>query len=49
MRSSPLLRWLAEHPDEAAAMGEKGRSFARTRLRATQAARLEELLLDVTR
>ena len=43
------VRWLSEHPDEAAAMGEKGRGFARTRLRAIQAARLEELLLDVTR
>jgi glycosyltransferase involved in cell wall biosynthesis len=43
------VTWLSEHPKEAAAMGEKGRSFARTRLRATQAARLEELLLDVTR
>jgi hypothetical protein len=29
-------------------MGENGRAFARTRLRATQAARLEALLLDVT-
>jgi glycosyltransferase involved in cell wall biosynthesis len=43
------VSWLAEHPDEAAAMGERGRAFARTRLRSTQAARLEELLLDVTR
>ena len=43
------VSWLSEHPDEAATMGEKGRAFARTRLRVTQAARLEELLLDLTR
>ncbi|MGH3072958.1 MAG: glycosyltransferase family 4 protein [Gaiellaceae bacterium] len=42
------VRWLKEHPDEAAAMGERGRAFARTRLRSTQARRLEELLLDLT-
>ena len=29
-------------------MGERGRAFARTRLRSGQAQRLEELLLDVT-
>jgi glycosyltransferase involved in cell wall biosynthesis len=40
-------RWLAEHPKEAAAMGERGRAFARTRLRRTQAERLEQLLIEV--
>jgi hypothetical protein len=40
--------WLAEHPDEAAAMGRRGREFARAYLRAEQARRLEKLLLDVT-
>ena len=41
------VRWLREHPDEAAAMGRRGREYARSRLRSVQAARLEELLLDV--
>lgn len=41
------VRWLREHPEEAAAMGERGRAFARTRLRSVQAAHLEDLLLDV--
>ena len=41
--------WLAEHPDEAAAMGARGREFARKRLRSVQAARLEQVLLDVRR
>ena len=40
-------RWLIEHPDEAAAMGARGRAFARGRLRSVQAERLEALLLDV--
>jgi colanic acid biosynthesis glycosyl transferase WcaI len=39
--------WLADHPQEGAAMGKRGRSFARTRLRATQAERLERVLLGV--
>ncbi len=42
------VRWLRSHPQEARAMGERGRAFARTMLRSSQAARLEELLLDVT-
>jgi glycosyltransferase involved in cell wall biosynthesis len=42
------IRWLNEHPQEAAAMGRRGRAFARTCLRSAQAARLEQLLLDVT-
>lgn len=40
------LRWLREHPDEGHAMGERGRSFARGRLRSVQAARLEQVLLE---
>lgn len=40
------LRWLAEHPREAAAMGERGRAFARKRLRSSQAERLEQVLFD---
>ena len=43
------IRWLAEHPAEAAAMGQRGREFAAARLRSVQAERLEQLLLDVTR
>ena len=39
--------WLRAHPREARAMGERGRAFAGTRLRAAQAARLEALLLDL--
>jgi glycosyltransferase involved in cell wall biosynthesis len=42
------VRWLSEHPAEAAKMGENGREFARRRLRSSQAQRLEEILLDVT-
>lgn len=38
------VRWLAEHPVEAAAMAERGREFARTRLRSVQAQRLEQVL-----
>jgi hypothetical protein len=40
------VRWLAEHPDEAARMGQRGRAFASRRLRSTQAERLEQLLFD---
>jgi glycosyltransferase involved in cell wall biosynthesis len=42
------IRWLRDHPAEAEEMGRRGRAFARTRLRSTQAQRLEELLFDVT-
>ncbi|MGZ4413778.1 MAG: glycosyltransferase [Gaiellaceae bacterium] len=42
------LRWLADHPGEAAEMGDRGREFARKRLRSTQAERLERVLLDIT-
>jgi glycosyltransferase involved in cell wall biosynthesis len=41
------VRWLRDHPDEAAAMGRSGREFARTRLRSVHAAELEQLLFDV--
>ena len=41
------IRWLAIHPAEALAMGERGRVFAAGRLRSVQAARLEEVMLDV--
>lgn len=41
------VHWLVAHPEEAAAMGERGRVFARSRLRSVQAERLETLLLDV--
>jgi glycosyltransferase involved in cell wall biosynthesis len=40
------IRWLSEHPVEAAEMGSRGREFARRRLRESQAERLEEVLLD---
>ena len=40
-------RWLVEHPQEAAAMGARGRAFARSRLRSVQAERLEVLLLEL--
>jgi glycosyltransferase involved in cell wall biosynthesis len=40
------VRWLAEHPADAAEMGRKGKAFARKRLRQVQARRLEEVLLD---
>jgi glycosyltransferase involved in cell wall biosynthesis len=41
------IRWIAEHPDEAAEMGRRGRQFAARRLRSVQAERLEHVLLDV--
>jgi glycosyltransferase involved in cell wall biosynthesis len=41
------ITWLRAHPDDAREMGERGRVFARKRLRSSQAERLEELLLDV--
>ncbi len=41
------VRWLAEHPRDAKAMGKRGREFAQGRLRSEQAARLEHVLLDV--
>lgn len=37
-------RWLSEHPDEAAEMARRGRSFAATWLRSQQARRLEAIL-----
>jgi hypothetical protein len=40
------VRWLRGHPAEAAAMGERGRAFARTRLRSVQAERMEAILVD---
>src|SRR5205807_2189475 len=43
------VRWLADHPDEAGEMGERGRVFAAKRMRLTQAERLEQLLNDVVR
>jgi glycosyltransferase involved in cell wall biosynthesis len=43
------VRWLDANPDAAAAMGSRGRAFARRRLRSVEAERLEQLLLDVTR
>jgi|GEM_PF-158530 len=42
------VRWLRAHPDEAAEMGRRGREFARTRLRSTHAAELEQVLFEVT-
>lgn len=41
------IRWLAGHPEEAAAMGRRGREFAARRLRSTQAERLEQVLFAV--
>jgi glycosyltransferase involved in cell wall biosynthesis len=40
-------RWLVAHPKEAGEMGARGRAYARSRLRSVQAARLEELLVDL--
>ena len=42
-------RWLSTHPQEAGQMGARGREFARRRLRVTQAERLEQVLLEVTK
>ena len=42
------VRWLHAHPEEAVAMGQRGRAFARRRLRSVQAERLEQALLDIT-
>jgi glycosyltransferase involved in cell wall biosynthesis len=42
------VRWLHGHPEEAAAMGQRGRAFAARRLRSFQAERLEQALLDIT-
>jgi len=41
------VRWLEENPGEAAMMGERGRDFARRRMRIIQAERLEQVLLEV--
>ena len=41
------VRWLAEHPEEAAEMGRRGRQFAARRLRSVQAERLEQVLLGI--
>ena len=41
------VRWLRDNPHAAGEMGEKGRAFARGRLRRAQAERLECLLEDV--
>jgi glycosyltransferase involved in cell wall biosynthesis len=43
------VRRLRDDPEAAKAMGERGRAFARTRLRSAQAERLESVLLDVAR
>jgi glycosyltransferase involved in cell wall biosynthesis len=40
------VRWVRAHPTEAAAMGQRGREFARTRLRSVQAERLEQVLVE---
>lgn len=41
------VHWLAQHPQEAQEMGERGRAFARNWLRVAQAERLEQVLLHV--
>jgi glycosyltransferase involved in cell wall biosynthesis len=43
------VEWLAGHPEDAADMGRRGRAYARDRLRSLQAARLEDVLLAVTK
>jgi glycosyltransferase involved in cell wall biosynthesis len=43
------VRRLRDDPAAAKEMGERGRAFARTRLRSTQAARLESVLLEIAR
>ena len=40
--------WLRSHPEEAGEMGRRGRAFARTRMRSRQAARFEQVLLDLS-
>ena len=41
------IDWLRKHPEEGRRMGERGRQFARLRLRSVQAERLEQVLFDV--
>jgi glycosyltransferase involved in cell wall biosynthesis len=41
------IDWLKDHPEEGRLMGERGRQFARLRLRSVQAERLERVLFDV--
>jgi glycosyltransferase involved in cell wall biosynthesis len=41
------VSWLAANREEGERMGQRGRVFARSRLRSAQAARLEQVLLDV--
>ena len=43
------IGWLKDHPEEGRRMGERGRRFARLRLRSVQAERLEQVLFDVVR
>jgi glycosyltransferase involved in cell wall biosynthesis len=40
------VRWLADHPQDAAEMALRGRAFALRRLRSRQAERLEQVLFD---
>jgi hypothetical protein len=42
------IRWLAANPEDARAMGLRGREFARRYRRADQAAQLEAVLLEAT-
>jgi glycosyltransferase involved in cell wall biosynthesis len=42
------VHWLANNREEAREMGERGREFARKRMRSIQSERLEQVLLDVT-
>jgi glycosyltransferase involved in cell wall biosynthesis len=42
------VHWLSAHPAEASAMGQRGRDYARERLRSRLAEILEQALLDVT-
>jgi glycosyltransferase involved in cell wall biosynthesis len=41
------IGWLASHPAEAHSIGERGRAFAASRMRVTQAERLEQVLYGV--